>query len=150
MKQFIVPLALLFSCLSAIAQQKTPYDAALADSLGADKYGMKIYTFVILKTGSKTFEKAEQDSLLRGHMENMGRLVKEGKLVVAGPFQKNKDNYRGLFILNVKTPEEANLVLSTDPSVKAGLFDTELYQWYGSAALPLYLPYHQTVQKPDK
>ncbi len=37
----------------------------------------------------------------------------------------------------------------TDPAVKAGLLDAELYQSYGSAALPLYLPFHDKVKKTD-
>jgi len=39
-------------CTGATAQTNNPnYDKALADSLGADDYGMKSYVFVILKSG---------------------------------------------------------------------------------------------------
>jgi len=34
----------------------------------------------------------------RGHLDNINRLVKEEKLVVAGPMCKNEKNYRGIFI----------------------------------------------------
>jgi uncharacterized protein len=40
-------------------------------------------------------------------MDNISRLARLNKLVVAGPMEKNDHNYRGIFILNVKTPEEA-------------------------------------------
>ncbi|HNP23202.1 MAG TPA: YciI family protein [Panacibacter sp.] len=135
--------------LTANAQNgNTVYDKRLADSLGSDEYGMKMYSLVILKTGSNnTTDQSLIDSLFNGHMQNIGRLAKEGKLVVAGPLQKNDKSYRGIFILNVKTAEEAKALLETDPAVKSKLLDAEIYGWYGSAALPLYLPYHEKVQK---
>jgi uncharacterized protein YciI len=126
------------------------YDSHLADSLGADDYGMKMYVLVILKTGSvKIEEKQKVDSLFGGHMKNMGELVQQGKLILAGPMAKNDKQYEGIFILNVKTIEEANKLLDTDPAIKAKLLEPELYRWYGSAALPMYLPYHDKVKKKD-
>ena len=69
-----------------------------------------------------------------------------GKLIVAGPLKKNDKTYRGIFILDVKK-EEAASILETDPAIKAKLLEPEIYEWYGSAALPIYLPYHEKVQK---
>lgn len=77
----------------------------------------------------------------------MDRLVKEHKLIVAGPFGKNEKAYRGLFILNVQNLEEASQLLETDPAIKAKLLTAEVFQWYGSAALPLYLPFHNKLSK---
>jgi uncharacterized protein YciI len=134
---------------TANAQSANPkYNKALADSLGADEYGMKMYVLVLLKTGpAKIEDKKTTDSLFAGHMQNMDRLVNEGKLIVAGPLQKNDKNYRGIFILNVKTIEDARVLIQTDPAVKSGLLDAELYGWYGSAALPMYLPASEQVGK---
>lgn len=116
------------------------YDKELAEKLKGDDYGMKSYVFVVLKSGTNTTtDKKYIDSCFMGHMSNMGKLVKKGELVVAGPFQKNDKTYRGLFILNVTTLEEAKTILATDPAVNAKLLDYELYGWYGSAALPEYL-----------
>jgi uncharacterized protein YciI len=144
-------LLLLFSgfCFSANCQSDNPtYDNLLADSLGGDEYGMKSYIFVILKTGpNKIEDKTVLDSLFKGHMENIGRLAANGKLVVAGPIGKNDKAYRGIFILNVKTIEEANALLETDPTIKEKVLEAEVYKWYGSAALPLYLPYHKKIEK---
>lgn len=144
-------LMLLTVSGTANAQPTKPaFDKRLADSLGADEYGMKMYTFVILKTGTATIEKKETvDSLFRGHMGNISRMSEAGKLIVAGPIQKNARNYRGLFILDVKTETEARKLLADDPAVASGLLEAELFQWYGSAALPLYLPFHYRVQKTD-
>jgi len=126
------------------------YNKQLADSLGADDYGMKMYVLVILKTGKvKIEDKQKSDSLLMGHLHNIHHLAETGKLIVAGPMKENAKEYEGIFILNVKTIEEANILLETDPAIKSKVLDTELFQWYGSAALPLYLKYHDHVKKKD-
>ena len=140
---------LSFICLAAFSQSDNPkYDKALADSLGGDEYGMKGYVLVILKTGTAQIDKKEMiDSLFKGHIANIGRLALAGKLVVAGPLKKNDKSYRGIFIFNVKTVEEANELLATDPAVKEKLLEAELYQWYGSAALPAYLKLHERIEK---
>ena len=136
-------------CFSASSQTENPkYDQLLADSLGGDDYGMKSYMLVILKTGSNKIEDTKiRDSLFKGHMENIGRLAANGKLIVAGPFGKNDKTYRGIFILNVKTIEEANALLETDPTIKDKVLEAELFKWYGSAALPTYLPNHEKIEK---
>ena len=146
-------LMLLIFCITATvyanAQKPNPnYDAELAKQYEADNYGMKKYILVMLKTGSNiTATKAENDTAFAGHMANMGKLVKENKLIVAGPIGKNDKNYRGIFILNVKTMEEAKEILATDPAVKAKLLDADLFNWYGSAALAEYLKSSDKVGK---
>lgn len=134
---------------SVYGQSTNPnYDSTLAQTLGADDFGMKKYIWVILKTGSnKTTDKEFVSECFRGHMDNIRRLVEEGKLVVAGPLGKNKNLYRGIFILNVTTFEEANELLQTDPAIKENLLETELYNWYGSAALPVYLEASDKIWK---
>ncbi|NDK54565.1 YciI family protein [Pontibacter fetidus] len=148
--KYLYTLAIL-CCLGFTANAQTTnsnYNKALADSLGADNYGMKQYVLVILKTGSNTTtDKEKLNQYFRGHMENIGRLAKEGKLVVAGPLGKNDKSYRGIFILDAKTIEEAQKLVETDPAVKAKIFDVELYPWYGSAALPVYLDTHSKISK---
>jgi len=116
------------------------YDSILAQKLGADDYGMKSYIFVILKTGSnKTTDKSMISECFKGHFENINLLVEQNKLIVAGPFGKNEQNFRGLFILNVSNYEEAEKLLQSDPAIKEGLLAIELFNWYGSAALSEYL-----------
>lgn len=57
---------------------KISYNQKLADSLGADQYGMKAYTIVMLKTGTaKIDDKEKRSELMKGHMENIGKLAKE-------------------------------------------------------------------------
>lgn len=139
----LIFLSFLLINFAANAQTKKAnpnYDAELAKKYEADDYGMKMYILVILKTGTNTTAtKLEIDSAFAGHMTNMGKLVKMNKLIVAGPLGKNDKNYRGIFILNAKTIDEAKELLATDPAVKAKLLDADLFSWYGSAALAEYL-----------
>lgn len=133
-------LSVIFSCSSFTQTLNPDYDSILAQKLGADDYGMKSYVLVILKTGSNTTsDNAFIDSCFRGHMNNISRLVDEGKLIVAGPLGKNENKYRGIFIFNVPTIEEAEQLVLTDPAINSNLLEADLYSWYGSAALPVYL-----------
>ena len=149
MKTAIILTFLIFLGFNVNAQDTNPlFDQALADSLGADVYGMKTYVFVILKSGpNKSANAEERNRIFRGHLENIRRLGKEGKLIIAGPFEKNDQDYRGIFIFDVKTVDEVKELLRTDPAIKAGIFDTEIFQWYGSAALPVYLKVHEKIAR---
>ncbi len=149
MKYLLIIVSLVVFVQLTMAQTLNPdYDSTLAKKLGADDYGMKSYVFAILKTGTNTTtEKAFIDSCFSGHMANIVRLVSEGKLIVAGPLGKNNNAYRGIFIFNVNTIEEARKLVETDPAINSGLLDADLYNWYGSAALPEYLEASQKVGK---
>ncbi|MDR6527053.1 uncharacterized protein YciI [Chryseobacterium rhizosphaerae] len=151
LKVFIT-LSILLTTLSFAQEkkkEKVKFNQELATSLGADQYGMKAYTIVMLTTGStKIDDKAKMGALMKGHMANIGELADEGKIIVAGPFlEKNKENYRGMFIFNTKSKEEAEQWVKTDPAVQAGVFSYEIFPWYGSAALPLYLKHHEEISK---
>lgn len=149
MKKLQLLLLLLATSFCASAQKANPnYDAELAKRYEADDYGMKMYVLVILKTGTNTTTtKAQTDSLFAGHMANIERLVKLNKLIVAGPLGKNDKTYRGIFILNTRSVDEAKELLATDPAYKAKLLDAEVINWYGSAALAEYLKASEKVGK---
>jgi uncharacterized protein YciI len=143
-------ILLLFQILIKIAGQEInpDYDSLLAKNLGADDYGMKMYVFVILKTGDNIIDdKMKVDSLFNGHLKNISHLAEQGLLVVAGPFSKNDNKYRGMFILNVSTFDEATGLLQSDPAIKENLLTVDLYGWYGSAALYEYLNIHKKIEK---
>jgi uncharacterized protein YciI len=143
-------LLLLLSFGTALFSQEAAvtYDEKLAKSLDADDLGMKKYVFCLLKTGSNTTAtKEETQKLFEGHMDNISRLAKEGKLVVAGPFMKNERNYRGIYIFNASSIEEAKEFVATDPAVQSNLLEAELTLWYGSAALQETLKIHEKIAK---
>lgn len=140
---------LLLLAITAGAQEKIPeYDSTLAAKLGADDLGMKTYVLVILKSGpAKIDDKELRDSLFRGHFSNMDKLARDGKLLTAGPFEDNDKQYRGLFLFDVRTIKEAEELVKGDPTVTSGIFVTEMYQWYGTAAMPVLLEVHPKLQK---
>lgn len=144
-----IALILLLSIgFASFSQEKNTYDEKLAKELGGDSNGMKTYVFCLLKTGSNTTAtKEEKSKYFEGHMANINRLADEGKLIVAGPFMKNDKNYRGIFIFNVSTVEEAQALVDTDPAVKAKIFEAELTPWYCSAALMAVPDTHKKITK---
>lgn len=151
MKKIILLLS-LFAVIHSSAQkttEKPKFNQKLATELGADKYGMKPYVIVMLTTGATKIEdKVKMGELMKEHMANIQKLVDEGKIVVAGPFTgDNKQNFEGMFIFNTKSKEEAESWVKTDPAVKAGVFGYEIFPWYGSAALPLYLKHHDEISQ---
>ncbi len=123
------------------------FDSLRAAKAGADDYGMKQYVMAFLKRGpNRDRPKEESDKLQRAHLDNIGRLAKEGKLVLAGPFLSEGD-LRGIYIFDVKTEEEAKQLVETDPAIKAGSLVMELIPWYGSAALTEVGEIHKRIAK---
>lgn len=149
MKYNFLLFFVLSFCLSGQAQIDNPnYNKTLADSLGGDDYGMKSYILVILKTGpNRIDDKKVVDSLFMGHLKNIRRLASIGQLIISGPLVKNEKAYRGIFILNVMSIEEAKILLDSDPTIKAKVLEAEFFKWYGSAAIPTYLPNHSKIEK---
>ena len=127
---------------------ETPtYDAALARELGADPYGMKQYVMAFLKAGpTRSQDSLEAAQLQRAHLDNIRRLAKEGKLVLAGPFMDDGE-VRGIYVFDVRTVEEAEALTASDPSIQAGRLVMELHPWYGSAALMKLNALHESVAK---
>jgi uncharacterized protein YciI len=110
MKRILIAVAILFSLSPVLAQE------------------MKSYVFVFLNkkdNSNSGLDKAAVDKLMEGHMANLNRLAKEGKLLAAGPF----DGGGGLFIFNTTSIDEAREWLSTDPGVQAKRWDVEIYDY---------------------
>lgn len=97
---------------------------------------IKQFWLVMLKTGPMDKEikdSTERSKIFAGHFANMERLYYEGVLKVAGPFGKNDFTWRGLFILDCATKEEAESHVKTDPSIAAGVFIYDIAPWYTDA-----------------
>jgi len=155
MKKYLLTIAVIISagCSPQTASEKpveTGFDAALAEQLGADDYGMRSYVMVILKTGpnDKTLtDEAKRAEIFKGHFSNMKTLAEDKMLVLAGPFGDPEGIRRGLYIFNVKTVEEAQKLVMTDPAVKAGIFTPDFTPYYGSAALMQVNSVHEQIAK---
>ncbi|HOZ79515.1 MAG TPA: YciI family protein [Ferruginibacter sp.] len=91
---------------------------------------IKQFWFVmLLKGNNRTQDSATAVKLQEGHMANIGKLYKEGKLKVAGPFGDD-GNWRGVFIFDVTSKEEVELLLKGDPAIAAGRLSYEIHPWY--------------------
>lgn len=135
--------------VAAPEQEPSMYDAALAQALGADEYGMRSYVLAILKTGPADAEITDKDAradLFAGHFANMGALAEEGKLVLAGPLG-GEDGRRGIFVFNTPDIETAKSWVAGDPTVEAGIFTVDYSKYYGSAALMQVNDIHARIQK---
>jgi len=147
-------LVLAFVCVDTgvVTAAERAFDPELAKRLGADERGMKMYVLCILKTGARDADVKgdERKEIFAGHFANIERLAGEGKLAVAGPFGKNDKSYRGLYIFDVATIEEAEKLVMLDPAVKAGVFVPDLTPWYGSAAMMVVSETHRKIEKPKE
>jgi uncharacterized protein YciI len=156
MKTYLLPILslLLWACepaSSPIAEApdaaETSYDAAYAERLGADDYGMKSYVMAFLKRGpNRDRDSSESAALQRAHLQNIGRLAEAGKLVLAGPFMDTGE-LRGIYVFDVPTVAEAEALTATDPAIQAGSLVMELKSWYGSAALLEINNLHRRLEK---
>lgn len=143
---FVIPFGSAFA-QSAADNAKPAFDAELANTVGADDYGMRRYVLVILKTGpNKMPPGKERDEMFKGHFANINRLASEGKLALAGPFD-GVDGWRGLFIFAVSDIEEAKKLTASDPVISSGEMVAEYHKYYGSAAVMLVNEAHKKITK---
>ena len=134
-----------YNIVSAQKYENKEYNAALANELKADDYGMKKYVMAFLKRGpNRDQDSVTKANLQRAHLDNITTLANAGKLVLAGPFLDDGE-IRGIYIFNVQSIEEARALTSTDPAIKAGSLVMDLKEWYGSAALVFINEQHKRV-----
>ena len=80
-----------------------------------------IFVFLNSKPDKKELPKEEVDKIMQGHLANIERLVKEGKMLVAGPFNGGG----GIFIFKSTSIEEVKGWLRTDPGIQAERWNIE-------------------------
>jgi uncharacterized protein len=82
---------------------------------------LKEYFLVLLKKGpNRAQDSVTAQKIQAGHMANMDKMHKDGKLCIAGPIGDKNADLRGIFILTVKTKEEAVKLLKEDPAISSG------------------------------
>ncbi|MFD1315531.1 YciI family protein [Namhaeicola litoreus] len=139
----------LFSYFVHAQTEVSGYDQKLANELKADDYGMKTYVMAFLKSGpNRSKDSITRVKLQRAHLDNITKMAKEGTLVLAGPFLDDGE-FRGIYIFNVETVEEAKKLTETDPLIKSGGLIMELHPWYGSAAVQKIGEIHKKIQKKE-
>ena len=105
----------------------------------------KSYVFVFLHTRSDKAElpKEEVDKIMAGHMANINKMAKEGKLQAAGPFEGGG----GIFIFNSSSKENVNEWLKADPGIQANQWNVEmlLYTPRWGSVCAVKEPYEMTM-----
>jgi len=97
------------------------------------------YTLVLLRSGPKsgTLPAEENGHAFEGHFANMGRMAREGQLVLAGPYGdfRHASDLRGIFVLATGDRARAEAWAGTDPTTQAGVFVQEFHDLATAAAL---------------
>ena len=91
------------------------------------------YHFVLLGKGeNRSHDKETAKQLQEGHMANIQKMADDGLLVLAGPFADSLGG--GIFVLKTATVEETEILLQSDPAIKAGRLSYTIRPWYTDAA----------------
>jgi uncharacterized protein YciI len=107
----MIRLVLLLLLLSGVSPAQTPD---------------LIFVFLNKRTDKSELPEAEVKKIMDGHMANINRLAKEGKLIAAGPF----DGGGGIFIFKSKSIAQVKEWLQTDPGVQANRWRVEVLPYY--------------------
>ncbi len=93
-------------------------------------YDMKQYWFVMLSKGpNRTHNQATAQKIQQAHLQNIERLAKAGKILVAGPFADD-GNWRGIFIFDCPDSLEVKRLLDTDSAIASGRLRYEIHPWW--------------------
>lgn len=84
-----------------------------------------VMVFLNKKENKAVLPEAEVKQIMDGHLANINRLAKEGKLWAAGPF----DSGGGIFIFKSRSKAEVTDWLSTDPGIRASRWNVEIYPY---------------------
>lgn len=135
--------------LKTATEPEIDFNADKAEAYGADEYGMKTYVMAFLKTGpNRPSDSAHSTELMRAHLDNISRLAKQGKLILAGPFHGDQ-NLRGIYIFDTNNIDSARAMTESDPAIQYGSLEIDLMKWYGSAALMEVNEIHKTIAKSE-
>lgn len=136
--------ATCFALQPVLAQPPAAPPAAQAPKVGPGGYEMTTYYVGFLYRGPSWSpgETPESKAIQEGHMANIQRLAREGKLLLAGPFTDDGE-LRGMFVFQVGSLEEAKALCDTDPAVKAGRLRVELHPWFSAKGINVPKPVSQ-------
>lgn len=113
---------------TAAASDKTDTAATSKDT--TPQYEMKTYWMVfLLKGNNRTHDSATAARIQQAHMDNIGRLHKDGKIIMAGPMG-SKGDLRGIFIMDCKDSTEAASYINTDSAIITGRLRFEIHPWW--------------------
>jgi uncharacterized protein YciI len=122
----LIAIAFLAAFQTAAPPPKLP-------DVGPGGFEMTTYYVGFLYKGAKWTPQStpETEKLQQAHLDNILRMEREGKLVIAGPFLDNGE-LRGLYVFRVASIEEAQAFANSDPAIQAGRLRLELHPWYAA------------------
>ena len=123
--------------LSGPAVAESPVSPA-TQAAPAPAHHMKQYFFVLLRRGpDHSQSKAEAEKIQEGHMAHIRATAESGQLQIAGPFDDEDGDWRGILIYDVKTLDEAKALCAADPAVKAGRLVCDIRGWWAQQGATL-------------
>lgn len=128
MKKIVVAFSFLVLCnLYALSAQPTSY----------------VFVFLHTRADKAALPKEEVDKIMTGHMANINKMAKEGKLLAAGPFEGGG----GIYIFNSTSKENVNEWIKTDPGIQANRWKVEilLYSPRWGSVCAVKEPYEMTM-----
>ena len=121
-------------CLAGAANAQRTFDVTIADST----YHMKQYWFVLYTKGDgPALDSLAAATLQQEHLAHQDAQAAKGLIVLAGPFDKNEEGWRGLLLYDVDTREEVEAQLKQDPFVKVGRLAYTIAPWWGAVGTKL-------------
>jgi len=94
---------------------------------------MEKYYLVLLKRPANPpqFEQKALEDLQQRHLAHLTAMHRAGKLLVAGPFEEQKDPaLRGLCLYRTATADDARKLAEADPAVQARRLEVEVLAWW--------------------
>lgn len=85
-----------------------------------------IFVFLNKRMDKAELPEVEVKKIMDGHLANIERLAKEGKLISAGPF----DAGGGIFIFKSTSAEQVKEWLQTDPGIQANRWRVEVLPYF--------------------
>ena len=82
----------------------------------------RIFVFLNKRTDIPELPKEKLDKMMEGHIANISKMKKDGRLLAAGPF----DGGGGIFIFNSTSVEEVTQWLASDPGIRAERWKVEI------------------------
>lgn len=82
----------------------------------------RIFVFLNKRTDIPELPKEKLDKMMEGHIANISKMKKDGRLLAAGPF----DGGGGIFIFNSTSVEEVTQWLASDPGIQAERWKVEI------------------------
>lgn len=85
--------------------------------------------FVTGELGPAATTAEQMEKMQKGHLDNMQRLMNEGKMLIGGPVGNSK-TMRGIAVLDLPDKAAVEKEFASDPFIKAKVMTMQVYDWY--------------------